>query len=810
MKTFLASLLAFVHLISFSQGKKQVEACEITTPLTIDGYINDPCYNQALPAKDFVQLQPLNGRPSFQPSEVFIFYDQTAVYVGAMLYDSSPDSIFNYFSERDNIGMSDYFGVYFDPYNQGQVAYGFFITPAGVQTDIKAIKSGDGDFEDDNWNAVWESKTRMTENGWIVEMKIPYSALRFSEKAGQVWGLNMFRNIRRYNSNNSWSLIDRKVSGFIHQEGNLTGIKNIKPPVRLAFSPYAATYLEFSEKSSSPDFIYKGGMDVKYGLNESFTLDMMLIPDFGQIQSDDKELNLSPYELYYSERRQFFTEGTELFDRAGIFYSRRMGSSPKFSSRADDALKENEVIDYSPSETQLVNATKISGRNTHGLGLGILNAMSLPSYSKLKDTITGETRNILVQPFTNYNVSVVDKSLKNNSYISLINSNVSMFGDPFMANTTATDFQFRDKSKKYAISGKGTLTVRGASDKETGFGANLKFDKNSGNFQFGVSQDMFSDKLNFNDLGYLRRNNYLENSAYLYYQVIEPFWIVREWSADIWNEYTRMYKPNVFAVNESGFEFEVQFKNNYWFELSGGISSDNYDYFETRVKNRYVIKPWYYFYNIGLSTDRRKPFNVSVSYNNFAQPPTDQTGNSGEIEMNLRAGQRLQFNYEFGFSNEINDRGYVHKTDNEDTIYFAIRDIRMLENVFYTSYSFTNKASLSLRLRHYWSGALNKSFLQLQKNGKLINDPNYKGNHDNNYNAFNVDMIFRWIFAPGSELTFAWKNAINTNQEIVTNDYFSNFDKTMHSDQINSVSVKVLYYIDYNNFAKTKNKGVRI
>ena len=322
-----------------AQEKKSVQAFYITSPITIDGVLDEPAYSQAQPAKDFVQLQPYNGKPSYQPSEVYILYDQTAIYVGGMFYDSSPDSIFNFFSERDNIGMSDYFGIYFDPYNQGQLAYGFFITPAGVQTDLKAIKTS-YDYEDDSWDAVWQSKTRVTDKGWVVELRIPYSALRFPENGGGTWGLNMFRNIRRYNSNNSWNFIDREVSGFIHQEGQLTGIQNIKPPVRLSLSPYAAAYAEFKDGKSSPDFTYKGGMDLKYGISESFTLDMMLVPDFGQIQSDDNQLNLSPYELYYSERRQFFTEGTELFDRGGIFYSRRIGASPKFSSRADDALVE--------------------------------------------------------------------------------------------------------------------------------------------------------------------------------------------------------------------------------------------------------------------------------------------------------------------------------------------------------------------------------------------------------------------------------------------------------------------------------------
>ncbi|MFY9154271.1 MAG: DUF5916 domain-containing protein [Prolixibacteraceae bacterium] len=459
MKNYILFLfIIFLAYNGMGQEKKNVDILRISSPLIIDGIHDEAVYQQIAPAKDFVQLQPYNGKPSFQPSEVFFFYDHSAIYVGAMLYDSAPDSIFNLLTERDNIGMSDYFGVYIDPYNQGQLAYGFFITPAGVQVDVKAVKS-DSDSEDANWNAVWESKTKITDKGWVVEMRIPFSALRFSEKAGSTWGLNMFRNIRRYNSNNSWNLVDRNVSGFIHQEGQLNGIKDVTPPVRLSFSPYFATYFETKGKESSSDFLYKGGMDMKYGISESFTLDMMLIPDFGQIQSDDQQLNLSPYELYFDEKRQFFTEGTELFQRGNIFYSRRIGAGPKFS--ADDELTTNEIIDFNPSETQLINASKISGRTTKGWGFGMLNAMSLNSYERLKDTISGENRKVLVQPFTNYNVSVFDKSLKNNSYISLINTNVSMANSSFRANVTATEFQFRNKEKTYAVKGKGGFSSRG-------------------------------------------------------------------------------------------------------------------------------------------------------------------------------------------------------------------------------------------------------------------------------------------------------------------------------------------------------------
>lgn len=788
-----------------AQKKKQVKALHISTPLMIDGKLDEPVYKKVEPASDFVQLQPYNGQPSFQPSSVYFFYDEKAIYVGAMLYDSSPDSIFNYFSERDNIGMSDYFGVYLDPYNEGQLAYGFFITPAGVQTDIKAIKTTH-DYEDGNWNAVWQSNTSITDEGWIVEMRIPYSALRFSENADHNWGLNMFRNIRRYNSNNSWNFVDRKVSGFIHQEGELEGIKNIKPPVRLSLSPYGAAYLEYKDGGSSPDFIYKAGMDMKYGISESFTLDMMLVPDFGQVQSDNKRLNLTPYELYYDERRQFFTEGTELFNRGDIFYSRRIGAKPKFTEKAEDALTENEVVDFDPTETQLVNASKISGRTKDGWGLGMLNAMSLPSHATLKDTMTNQERKILVQPFTNYNVTVIDKTLKNNSFLSLINSNITMVDNPFTANVTATDFQIRNKAKTFAITGKGGFSSLGDSKKENGYKAQLRLDKNSGNLQFATTQTIISDKFNPNDLGYLRRNNEISNNSYIFYQIIEPFWILREWNADIWNEYLRMYDPNDKIGSETGIETYAQFKNNYSLYLNGGYGSDKHDYDETRVDGRYYLQPHYFFWNVNANSDRRKRVSLHFHYGRGRHSNTDHFGYWGDGGLNLRIGQRLQLDYDFGFNNEYNKPSYVDKSENEDSIFFANRDVTYFENILELAYGFSNKASLRIRGRHYWSGADNQESYLLQQDGTLRLTTSYT-NDDQNYNAFNIDLIFRWIFAPGSELSIAWKNSIYDEQDQVTNNYWRNLKQTWNSDQTNSFSVKVLYYIDYNNLIRKSSKG---
>jgi len=795
--------ILFPAAIIIAQEKKSVEAYYIESPLTIDGILDETAYTNALPAKDFVQLQPYNGKPSFQESEVYFFYDQSAVYVGAMLFDNEPDSIFNYLTQRDNTGMSDYFGVYFDPYNQGQLAYGFFITPAGVQIDLKAAKSGDNDWEDSNWDAVWQSKTLITEKGWVVEMKIPYSALRFPEKGDGIWGLNMFRNLRRYNSNNSWSFIDRNVSGFLHQEGQLIGIKDIKSPVRLSLSPYAATYAEY-KTDGKPKYVFKGGMDLKYGISDAFTLDMMLIPDFGQIQSDDKRLNLSPFELYYSEKRQFFTEGTELFDRADLFYSRRIGATPKFSDSVYASLSENEIVDYNPTETQLVNATKISGRTSGGWGLGFLNAMTLPAKAIVKDTISGAEHEFVTQPFTNYNVTVIDKSMKNNSYISLINTNMIMADNPFYANVTATDFQIRNKAKTFVILGKAGISARNQEKREVGYEAVLGVDKNSGKLQFGVSETFLDDKFNPRDLGFLNRNNMLNTEAYVNYRIIEPFSIFREMRWTLWYDHNRLFNPGVVTGNYTGLDYYTQFKNNYNVQLNLNYSGKEYDYFEPRVAGRYFSEPYSFSGEIWGSTDSRKAISADADLGGSKQPDTDKYSYYCGLGLDARIGMRFSMYYSINASNNINDRGFAALSETEDTIYFSKRDVNTISNVMGASFIFNNKAGITLRIRHYWSGVGIKEYYQLNDNGTLTSDPGYTENNNENYNAFNVDLNFRWIFAPGSEFTVTWKNSILDYTDEREGNYFDNLRQTWDANQSNSISFRILYYIDYNNLRKKK------
>jgi len=288
----------------------------------------------------------------------------------------------------------------------------------------------------------------------------------------------------------------------------------------------------------------------------------------------------------------------------------------------------------------------------------------------------------------------------------------------------------------------------------------------------------------------------------MYYQIIQPFWIIREWWANLWWDYIRMYKPSVLFENQDGFNASVLFKNNYNVYVNGGLGGNKYDYYEPRVTGRYFYNPYYYWYNVNLNTDSRKRVNFYFHYGGSNHPTTNQFGYWGDASANVRLGQHVQLNYGMSFNNAMNDRGFVQKNDNKDTIHFARRNVKTFENVLSASYALNNKANVRIRVRHYWSGAKNKDFYLLQKDGLLNRDYAYT-HDDENFNAFSLDMIFRWIFAPGSEMTFAWKNSAYAELTDFDNNYTRNLRNTW-KNQSNSLSVKVLYYIDYNNLKKKK------
>ncbi len=780
--------------ISLLERDKSIEAVKAKKTPHIDGKLDDPCWRNVPVATDFLQVNPYNGRPASQRTEVKFLYDDNAVYIGAMLYDPAPDSIMTVLDKRDQFSISDYFGVLIDPFNDSQLAYAFYVTAAGVQVDYKSI---DGQRNDRDWDAVWDSEINILWNGWTVEMKIPYSALRFPKKDIHEWGINIFRNVRRTRESTSWNYVDQEVSGVNQQAGTMKGVKNVAPPLRLAFLPYAAAYVEKYSDHEGYGSSLKGGMDMKYGINESYTLDMMLIPDFGQVQSDDEVLNLSPFETYYGEKREFFMEGTELFNRANIFYSRRIGDRPKYHSDVDDKLRENEVIVENPAESQLINATKVTGKTPAGWSTGLLNAMAMNTFATIKDTLSGEERKVLTQPFTNYNLTVVEKTLRNNSFVSLINSNVHTPHDNYTANVVGAQFKLANKDNSYAFSGRGAISKRFSEENEPGGGYyDLEYGKIKGNFLWELSTRLETDQYDPNDLGFMRANNEISYALRMNYNIYDPFWKVLGWYNYFRIALDQRFRPLDYQSFTLSAVSSTTFRNYTYARFNLTFRPQYYDYYEPRVDGRKFKEAGFISLSTRTSTDYRKKFAIDLGAGYFVRSEYNNNGFNYRIEPRYRISDKMIIVFEYRKNKSYNNLGYVGNNEVEDSIYFGRRDLNTIENTLVSNYTFNNKTSLSFRLRHYWSRVEYKDYYLLGQDGSLQPGAGYS--EDNlNFNAFNIDMVYSWRFAPGSELSIVWKNAIEAEQNIIVPDYPGNLESTFSAPQLNSISIKVLYYLDY-------------
>ncbi|UCC39266.1 MAG: carbohydrate binding family 9 domain-containing protein [Candidatus Aminicenantes bacterium] len=805
-KPLYASLILFLLLPSFTFSqfpRKSSLARRVSYSPRIDGKIDEDCWKELPLFENFIQWGPYNGNPPSQKTVARVGYNNEAIYIGCICFDDSPEDMKSEVCPRDSFSFnSEVLAVHISPFNDGINSVFLYVSLAGVQRDIKLY----GDKSEVTWDAVWESAVGRTDSGWTVEIKIPFSALRFSNKSVQDWGFNIWRWFARNMEWSCWSYVSNEIDCWWKEMGLLQGIKDLSPPVRLSFMPYLSGYAERGLSRGWRNF-FNGGLDLKYGLTDSFTLDMSLIPDFGQVESDELELNLTPYEIKYIEKRQLFTEGMELFQKGDIFYSRRIGARPVGHDRIYSQISDSEQVLNNPDEAPLLNTTKISGRTNGGLGIGFLNAMTAPTYADVQDMQTGKKREILTQPFTNLNIFVLDQSLFENSYISFINSNVLRKG--YIANVTATEFKLADRNNIYKLRGIGGLSSIAEDDSATiGYKLGLEAGKTGGSFQYLYALSVINDTYNQNDLGYLRRNNEIINQFSLSYNILKPFGIFLSIRNKLDILYSRVYKPGDFSEFTVQYAFSAGFKNRYSFGAQLILAPfEGHDYYETRTPNRYVVRNKYFYGQVTLSTDPRQSLAAEMkgSYRGSYAYYFDVRSWFLEIIPTLRFNDRLKMNLNLSFGKDLNEPGFVERHTETDLILFGKRDRQTLVNMLTLSYIFNNKASLNFRLRHYWSKANYDSFYELNENGRL-SPLDYMADNDINYNAFNIDMIFRWNFAPGSEMLLNWKNSINTSDDRLDVPYCENLKNTLDAPQVNSLSIKILYYFDYLDLKKLFGK----
>ena len=785
---------------------KELNAFRTEVPIVIDGLLNESSWQEAEIATHFTQSQPNPGSTPTFPTIVRVIYDDNAIYIGAYMKDPSPDSIAQEISERDDFGNTDWFGVLVDTYKSGINAHSFAVTPAGVQLDARVESDGD---DDEEWDAVWESHTVITQDGWIAEIKIPYSALRFPKTENQTWYINFGREIRRFREESFWNPIDPQIDQMLIQSGILKGLSDISPPLRLNALPFIAVYGEnYYDKNSSPRSAWgrsiNGGMDVKLGINESFTLDMTLIPDFGQVQSDNQVLNLSPFEVEFDENRQFFTEGTEIFSKGDLFYSRRIGSRPLHRHEVGDKLKEGETIVDNPRESQLYNATKISGRTKKGMGIGIFNAIVGRSHATIRKS-NGEEYAINTNPLTNYSVVAVDQLLKNNSFVSLINTNVYREGQDYEANVTGVVFGLNDRSNTYSFKGSGIIsqkyfTVQDHFDKAY----NLEIEKTSGTWQWNLEYNYEGPEYDIRDLGFQYNNNEKSLRARLSYNKYESFGPFNRLGISLYSRYQRLARPDAFN------DFNIFLRSFVRTKTFWGLGLflrwepvQTYDYFEPRTTDfsLYYTYPKNFMIGSFVSSNFNKKlaFSFDITHRTFSE--TGRSSLEYEIEPRFRLNNKWSLFYSLENSVDKNDIGYV--TSQEGNKVFGRRDRNTVINFVRTNYAFNNKSTVSFRLRHYWSQVEYNRYSFLQEDGSLITT-NYEGNPNANFNAFTIDMVYRWRFAPGSDIYLVWKNSIFSEGDELSAGYLDNINGLLNHPMSNSFSLKCVYFLDYASLIKKR------
>jgi len=792
----------------------QLPAKRIKETIKIDGLLTDEAWKNAPVMTNLVEFRPKPGNiESFENrTEAYLLYDDEGIYFGGYCHERTKDSIATELAGRDGFGTNDYIGLIFDTYYDKINGFEYFITPLGEQWDAKMSPNPNGNDEDFSWNAVWKSGAVIHADGWSFEMFIPYSAIRFGKKEVQNWGMNITRRRRKTEQQYTWNPIDVNVNGFLTQEGIWTGITNIKPPLRLQFSPYFSTNVSHSPNPPQGEKPWKttlnGGMDVKYGINQAFTLDATLVPDFGQVQSDNRVLNLTPFEIKYTENRPFFTEGTELFSKGNLFYARRIGIDPVLLHSVYDYAGINERIVKNPAESKLINATKISGRTQKGLGIGVLNAITDTRYAVLEDETTKKQRKVEIDPLTNYNVIVLDQTLKNNSNISLVNTNVIRSGHDYDANVTAGMFSINDKKNTWNVNGKAAFSnligYLPDGKNQSGYSHSLGFGKISGRFNFNVGQELTNRQFNSNDLGYFTMTNFLDHYAWAGYRWTKPSNWYNNLRLNFNFYYSRRLKPDSYQSSNFNINANGQLKNLWFAGALFGYEPESNNYYEPRVDGK-VFRGWSNWFVDGwFETNGAKKYSLYAEVLYIRRNLFKSERKNITIQNRYRFNNKLTVSLMSQIAPQSNNVGWA-AFDGSDII-FGKRDVSSVENTLNIKYAFNDKMNINTRIRHYWSEVRYKQYFTLQDDGSITPNNSFAQNTDQNLNFFNVDMVYTWQFAPGSFINVVWKNAAMRYNQLVNEGYFDNFKNTMKEDDTNNFSFKVIYFLDYLQFRKKIKK----
>ena len=673
-----------------------LRAVRVTHPPSVDGRLDEEAWVEAPAATEFLQRDPDEGQPSTERTEVRVLYDAEAIYVGVRLFDREPDRIARRLSRRDENADADRVIVYLDPRHDHLTGASFELTAAGVQSDQALY---DDTRDDEAWDAVWTGEVSVDHLGWSAEMRIPYSQLRFPNLTSHTWGFNVERVIRRKREQ-AWLVLTRKGErGLVSRMGHLTGLDGIAPKAHLELLPYAVARTELVQPDAPGNPFNDGfrafssaGLDIKWGVSSSFTLDATVNPDFGQVELDPAVINLTAFETFFSEKRPFFTEGAQIFGNFGqlgggnsqppdLFYSRRVGRSPQGSVTGD-------FVDR-PTSSTILGAGKLTGKTHGGWSVGVLGALT--GSERARTFSAGRESKVLIEPATNYLVARLLHEGGQGGFGFMGTSVVRPLDDVALearlarrAFTGGADaYYFFDADREWLVSGQfSTSQVQGETaaierlqrsssryfqrpdarrldptrSSLSGWSGNASFGRESGALRIGSTVRAVSPGFEVNDLGFLTQADRISAEAGVTWEKFLPdrftrnreFSMSREWS---WN----------FDGQDQGGDWraaaEFTFLNYWDADISVRRETGGYDDRLTRG-GPMARAPAGWDISFDAGTDSRKPVSLRTD---VAHEWNEAGGWETELELSVevKASQRLTISAGPELSRERNVAQYI-------------------------------------------------------------------------------------------------------------------------------------------------------
>jgi len=615
---YLYLILFFLITVEGYSQKRIYKTAKTASDIRIDGIIDEEAWIAVEWSDNFIQREPYAEKTPSQNTRFKIVYDDNYLYVAIRCYDSAPDSIVRRMSRRDAFD-GDWVEINIDSYHDLRSAFSFNVNAAGVKGDETVSND---DQWDSSWEPVWHVKTTTDSFGWNVEMRIPFTQLRFGQQDEYIWGLQVNRRLYRKEEFSGWQFISPNATGWVHNFGELHGISNIKPQKQKDITPYMVGGLKSYQKNSEnpfadgKDMFGNVGVDGKFGLTNDITLDFTVNPDFGQVEADPSEVNLTTFETKFEERRPFFIEGKNILSYTlteggtpmsndNLLYSRRMGRKPTFGLDLDE---DNDEYSKYPNNTTILGACKITGKTSKGLSIGVFESITQKEIAEIDSA--GVRYKQEVEPFTNYFSGRLQKDMNNtNTRVGImLNATNRKLDDPLLsaempkeAYSGGFDLLHQWKNKTYYINLKTAFsTIRGSKEAIYGYqtsaphyfqrtdAVHLKVDSlkryingNGGNIQFskaGNGRWMYtawitwrSPGMNLNDQGYMNRNDEIQEIIWFGFRHRNPFLIFRNLNLDF-NQWYGTTFGNERRYLGGNFSAQTMFMN-YW-SVSGGISRE--------------------------------------------------------------------------------------------------------------------------------------------------------------------------------------------------------------------------------------------